>query len=103
MARCPHSLRITVALGLVMALIVSPPLAMSEKYSKGYPTAGGGQIGRCNPCPFNSLNRPIYDIDIAAGGFLMAFGGSTAYFSQEVLQGSSDFLRQATGGSPLRC
>lgn len=51
-----------VAVTLVVVVLVSPPLVLAKKFSSGHPGTAGKELTHCNPCPFNSINKPSYEI-----------------------------------------
>lgn len=91
-----------VALILVVVMLVSPPLVLAKKLSGGHPASTGKEITRCNPCPFNSINRSIYEINVTGGTILHSYELMASFvfaFSENTVV--SDFATPLA--PPLRC
>lgn len=103
-ARRSHNpLWCAIALIVAGALLISVPLVLAKKFAGQYPVPNGKELSRCNPCPFNSINRPAYDITMAEAPSLLTSPESEVYLPLRIVPCATVPEGPPALPPPLRC
>lgn len=98
-----HFLWLIVALMLIVVILLSPPLVLAKKLMNSHPVSTEKQMTRCNPCPFNSINRPSYEIMVPSVDLWLVLTEPAELYLGQPSDSTSIAEESKTSLSPLRC
>jgi len=84
-------------------ILLSPPLVLAKKLMNSHPVSTEKQMTRCNPCPFNSINRPSYEIMVPSVDLWLVLTEPAELYLGQPSDSTSIAEESKTSLSPLRC